>query len=66
MPKQLQVLLFALLLCACPGKMDSKSSKPKPCERFGQTCEYSPGKLGSCVERTGCTGPSCLICQSQH
>lgn len=38
----------------------------KPCEKFGALCEFSPGKLGSCVEKEHCTGPGCLFCQSQH
>ena len=60
-------LLLALVTCACSGKTAQKSSAPKPCEKFGDTCEFSPGKLGACVERTNCSGSAnCLICQSQH
>jgi hypothetical protein len=36
------------------------------CARFGQTCEFAPGKLGTCVQRTECTGDDCFVCQSQH
>ncbi len=42
----------------------------------GQTCEVSPGKLGSCVARDECLSPPCpsgaegdrvqFVCQSQH
>ncbi len=59
-------LLVTLLLCACSGKTEHKSSAPKPCERFGQTCEFAPKKLGTCVEKMNCTGAGCLVCQSQH
>jgi hypothetical protein len=60
------LLLLALLCSGCPGKRDAKPSTPSRCERFGQSCEFSPGKLGSCVERTNCTSGNCLTCQSQH
>lgn len=63
---RLRPLLLVLVLCACPRKQAPERFEPKPCEHFGQTCEVSPGKLGSCVERTDCSGPNCLICQSQH
>jgi hypothetical protein len=36
------------------------------CKRFGDSCEFSPGKLGTCVAREGCAGSDCLFCQSQH
>lgn len=58
----LLVLLFTL---ACGTK--SKGTAPVACQKFGDTCEYSPGKLGTCVELTQCeAGKSCLTCQSQH
>jgi hypothetical protein len=56
-------LVLAVALTGCPGE---KASKPEPCRRFGQTCEFAPGKLGSCVERTNCTQGDCFVCQSQH
>jgi hypothetical protein len=37
------------------------------CLRFGQRCEVSPGKLGTCVARDDCNDPAgCFVCQSQH
>ena len=39
---------------------------PKPCRKFGDSCEVSPGKLGTCIQREQCTGEHCLFCQSQH
>jgi hypothetical protein len=39
---------------------------PKPCKKFGDSCELSPGKLGTCIQREQCTGEHCLYCQSQH
>jgi hypothetical protein len=56
-------LLLLLAVTGCPGE---PAQKLEPCRRFGQNCEISPGKLGSCVERTNCTSGNCLICQSQH
>jgi len=59
----------ALSLLACPP---SQKSDPKPseaCARVGQSCEFSPGKLGTCVAKDGCTdttNPACFVCQSQH
>jgi len=67
-------VLGALALAACPpagsegsGRADATTS-PAPCAKFGQTCEVSPGKLGTCVVRDGCTEPvaACFVCQSQH
>jgi hypothetical protein len=39
---------------------------PKPCKKFGDRCELSQGKLGTCVQREQCTAGPCLFCQSQH
>ncbi len=51
----------ATLLCGCPTQ-----APPKPCARVGDSCEVSPGKLGTCVKRDECMGGTCLVCQSQH
>jgi hypothetical protein len=64
---------LALLSTACPPD-DAKPARADAgargatCARFGQTCELSPGKLGTCVAKTGCDDgtPACLMCQSQH
>ena len=45
---------------------EGQKSPPRPCRKFGDTCEYSPNKLGSCMERVNCAGQDCLFCQSQH
>ncbi len=64
------VLLFATTLLACPpsDKQKPADQKPAACAKFGQTCEVSPGKLGTCVTKDGCTdgSPACFVCQSQH
>src|SRR5258708_7644942 len=39
---------------------------PKACKKFGDPCEFSPGKLGACILKEQCTGANCLFCQSQH
>ncbi len=53
-------------LAACPGNANKQSSALPPCAKFGDSCEFSPGKLGSCVLKDGCTEGNCFTCQSQH
>jgi len=70
----LSALACGALVTACPpaDKADKDRKDPPPavgpCARFGQTCEVSPGKLGTCVQKASCNDatPACLICQSQH
>jgi hypothetical protein len=71
MPPSARVAVAIVLLVACTPTgaapvSDAGGAPSSKCARFGQTCELSPGKLGTCVERTSCTGDDCLICQSQH
>lgn len=76
-PMRLALLLAGLLLVAtgCPpndrkGAPSSSSASTSPssaCTKFGQSCEVSPGKLGTCVRRDDCADPTgCFVCQSQH
>jgi len=57
---------LSLAATGCHERKVGPPVKPPPCTAFGQTCEFSPGKLGSCVQRDNCQGPDCFICQSQH
>jgi|GEM_PF-1334188 len=64
---------FTLALGGCPSRSNGSSpspsssgSGPSACTTFGESCQYAPGKLGSCVARPDCTGDGCLVCQSQH
>jgi hypothetical protein len=58
--------LSSFAACQSRGSGPAPStSEPQKCTRVGQTCEYSPNKLGSCVLRDNCT-EDCLVCQSQH
>jgi hypothetical protein len=60
--------LAMLALAGCPSRTDG-TARPvgaHPCAKFGDSCEFSPGKLGSCMTRENCTGGTCLFCQSQH
>lgn len=59
------VFTSGLVLFGCPP---SEKKKTEACSKIGQTCEVSPGKLGTCVTKDGCTdpGPACFVCQSQH
>ena len=63
-------LVAVSMLTACPGGNHDKphGSALPPCTKFGDNCEFSPGKLGSCVMRDGCAtgGTECYVCQSQH
>jgi len=68
-----RVLCFFLLATPLLGCPPAEKKEPAPsardaCARIGQTCEVSPGKLGTCVVKDGCTElPSaCFVCQSQH
>jgi hypothetical protein len=49
-----------------PAPMLVPRYAPRPCKKFGDSCELSPGKLGTCIQREQCTGGHCLYCQSQH
>ncbi|HSO30987.1 MAG TPA: hypothetical protein VLT33_00685 [Labilithrix sp.] len=67
------VLLFVLAgastLLGCPPddkKLPAPAAAPKGCEKVGQSCEFSPGKLGTCVQKDDCKTGSCFDCQSQH
>jgi hypothetical protein len=66
MPKAMLCLIFGLLAAGCPESGKPRSAEPKRCERFGDTCDFAPGKLGACVQKDDCTGSNCLVCQSQH
>ena len=54
-----------LLVWGCPATK-TKDAPRKECRAFGEQCEFSPGKLGSCVIRDDCQGKDCYVCQSQH
>jgi hypothetical protein len=59
---------IAAVLLGCPPD-DKKAPAPTPsgaCEKVGQSCEYSPGKLGTCVQKDDCKSAPCFVCQSQH
>jgi hypothetical protein len=66
------VALSAPLLLACPPD-DKKApagattaAPTKACTKVGQSCEYAPGKLGTCVQKDDCRTNDCFDCQSQH
>ena len=61
-------VLFAAALLGCPpdDKKSPAPAAPTKCEKVGQSCEFSPGKLGTCVQKDNCTGADCFVCQSQH
>ena len=57
--------LTLVAACQSRGRGSAPSSEPQKCTRIGQSCEFSPDKLGSCVLRDNCS-EDCLVCQSQH
>ncbi|OJY17485.1 MAG: hypothetical protein BGO98_00880 [Myxococcales bacterium 68-20] len=71
-------LVSLLLVTGCPpgekpSPSSSSSSSPNlvagqgKCTKVGQSCEVSPGKLGTCVQKDDCPDPGgCFVCQSQH
>ena len=64
-------LLTLTMLNGCPSTERTSPSigdaASGACSRFGQRCEVSPGKIGTCVARDDCTDPlGCYVCQSQH
>ncbi|MGH7281122.1 MAG: hypothetical protein ACRELY_06340 [Polyangiaceae bacterium] len=66
---RLVFLVLAVALLGCPpasGKSSGTSTATTSCTKFGDTCEFSPGKLGSCVHKDDCNVEPCLVCQSQH
>ncbi|HYQ00603.1 MAG TPA: hypothetical protein VER96_18120 [Polyangiaceae bacterium] len=69
MRSSLAWLLLLVSVTGCPDRTHEKRASSLPaCSKFGDRCEFAPGKLGSCVMRDGCTGSSseCFTCQSQH
>jgi hypothetical protein len=62
------LFFLCIFLAACPpdDKKGPPPAKTEGCTRIGQTCEFAPGKLGTCVQRDDCTTPPCFTCQSQH
>ena len=61
-------VLFAWALLGCPpdDKKAPAPAAPAACQKVGQSCEYSPGKLGTCVQKDECQTGTCFVCQSQH
>jgi hypothetical protein len=62
----LPVLSAALLGCPPDDKKTPVPTAAGACEKVGQSCEFSPGKLGTCVQKDDCKTASCFVCQSQH
>jgi hypothetical protein len=52
-------------LMGCPPAAEKKEIGA--CKKVGDSCELSPGKLGTCVSIDTCDKPPCgFACQSQH
>jgi hypothetical protein len=61
--------VLALTLLGCPPddkKAPASGASTGACAKVGQSCEFSPGKLGTCVAKDDCATPPCFVCQSQH
>lgn len=66
MTRSALVLMMPMWLqgTGCVADKATVAEPPKACAKAGDTCTFSPGKLGLCVEPSN-GGPT-LICQSQH
>jgi len=64
----LALMLLFVSVTGCPDQHEQRAGRLPACSKFGDRCEFAPGKLGSCVVRDGCTGSGteCFTCQSQH
>jgi hypothetical protein len=58
------VALLASLQLRCVPDRTTVADPPATCNKAGEPCMFSPGKLGLCVESAN--GGQTLICQSQH
>ena len=64
---RLRFVAFLLLVVACDApKPNGQPAPSASCKRFGDTCEVSPGKLGTCVQKKDDCVSDCFVCQSQH
>jgi hypothetical protein len=68
-------IAIAIVMKRVPAAVNNGYGEPVPtengdsrklCQKFGDPCQFSPGKLGTCIEKQGCAGPGCLFCQSSH
>lgn len=60
-------LVLTFLGCQAPAGAPIQKDASAGCSKFGENCEFAPGKLGTCVEKSVCEpGQNCLVCQSQH
>ena len=53
-----------VLVIGCLSDKAKSIEPPATCAKAGDSCTFSPGKLGTCVEPSG--GNTSLVCQSQH
>jgi hypothetical protein len=62
------IVLVSFMGCREPHRSVDASAGDPPavCTAIGVNCTLSPGKLGTCVEVEPTTGPTTLVCQSQH
>lgn len=58
-------VVLGIALLGCPPAAEKKAP-PAGCQKLGDNCEVSPGKLGTCVQKDDCHEANCFVCQSQH
>jgi hypothetical protein len=58
------LLHVMMLFVGCLSDKAKSIEPPATCMKAGDSCTFSPGKLGTCVEAAG--GNTSLVCQSQH
>jgi hypothetical protein len=59
-------LQMSALVVGCLSDKAKSVEPPATCSKAGDSCTFSPGKLGLCIESTGGNGSGSLVCQSQH
>ena len=48
------LILLLVTITGCPDRTHEQRASSLPaCSKFGDRCEFAPGKLGSCVMRDG-------------
>jgi hypothetical protein len=58
------IIASVLSFAGCVSEMATVAEPPATCTKVGDSCTFSPGKLGLCVESAN--DSSVLVCQSQH
>ena len=67
--REVGILLGFTMIMAFASGCPTGEAPPKPvdvCEKVGQRCYFSAGKVGLCTVTRDCMDDKCLTCASQH